>query len=185
MIKTVLIVLPLVVFGVLAGIFGVRVLDGADRSVVPSALIGRTVPDLSFPALQSDLPGITPASLQGRATLVNVWASWCAPCRIEHPIFMELATVPGLTIAGVNYKDRVDGARGFLAELGNPFDFIGVDPDGRRAIEWGVYGAPETFLVGPDGVIRAKHVGVLTPEHLAGPFGDTMRTAIREAAAAT
>ena len=164
---------PLVGFALLAGVFAWRVTDGADRSAVPSALLGQSVPQTQFPALET--VGFAPDDFEGQVTLVNVFASWCAPCRVEHPVLMALSQTEGLTLYGMNYKDRVPAAREFLAELGDPYDAVGVDPDGRRAIEWGVYGVPETFLVGPDGVIRAKHVGVLSEEVLAGEFGRILR----------
>ncbi|WP_108662619.1 DsbE family thiol:disulfide interchange protein [Acuticoccus kandeliae] len=169
-----LVALPLVAFIGLAAIFAWRVTDGADRSVVPSALIGRAVPAGVFPGL-GDGPGFDPAALKGRVTLVNVFASWCAPCRVEHPFLMGLKATEGLTIVGLNYKDKQVAAERFLTELGNPYHAIGIDPDGRNAIEWGVYGVPETFIVGPDGTIRAKHVGPLDQSVLDGPFGDTLR----------
>ncbi|WMS40831.1 DsbE family thiol:disulfide interchange protein [Acuticoccus sp. MNP-M23] len=178
----VLLALPLVLFLALAAVFAFRVTDGADRTVVPSALIGKTAPDTAFPPLSDAHPGVASADFAGKVTLVNVFASWCAPCRVEHPYLMELARTPGLQTVGLNYKDRVTAARDFLTELGNPYDAIGVDPDGRRVIEWGVYGVPETYVVGPDGVIRAKHVGPLTEEVLAGAFGDTMRALLADAA---
>jgi cytochrome c biogenesis protein CcmG/thiol:disulfide interchange protein DsbE len=173
-----LLALPLVGFLALAAVFAFRVTDGKDRSVVPSALIGRTVPAETFPSLLDTVPGFGPDRLEGRVSLVNVFASWCAPCRVEHPKLMELSERPDLHIVGLNYKDRLPQARSFLAELGNPYDAVGVDPQGRKAIEWGVYGVPETFIVDADGVIRAKHVGPLTDEALAGDFGDTLRRLI-------
>lgn len=178
-----LIAIPLILFLGLAAVFAFRVTDGADRSVVPSALIGRAAPAGALPALDAGLPGFDPAALAGEVTLVNVWASWCAPCRVEHPLLMELAATPGLRIVGLNYKDRMPNALAFLAELGNPYDAVGVDADGRRGIEWGVYGVPETFLVGPEGTILRKHVGPLTPEVMAGDFGTTMRALLAERAA--
>lgn len=180
----ILLALPLVAFVALAAVFAWRVTDGADRSVVPSALIGRTVPEPTFPALMTSLPGVEPARLEGQVSLVNVFASWCAPCRVEHPKLMELSEVDGLQVVGLNYKDRVASARRFLDDLGNPYDIVGVDPDGRRSIEWGVYGVPETFLVDAEGVIRAKHVGVLDDEVLAGDFGETLRDLLAEGGAA-
>ncbi|GAB5376043.1 MAG: DsbE family thiol:disulfide interchange protein [Acuticoccus sp.] len=167
---------PLVAFAALAAVFAFRVSDGADRSVVPSALLGRPAPATTLPPLGAGQPGLSPALFEGNVTLLNVFASWCAPCRVEHPLLMDLAAMPGVQLVGLNYKDRVPAANAFLAELGNPYRAIGSDPDGRVAIEWGVYGVPETFIVGPDGTIHAKHVGPLTPEALAGSFGDTLRT---------
>lgn len=182
--KRLLLALPLVAFVALAAVFAWRVTDGQDRSVVPSALIGQSVPAPSFPALSDALPGVEPARFEGRVSLVNVFASWCAPCRVEHPKLMELAEVAGLDIVGINYKDQVIAARRFLDDLGNPYDAIGMDTDGRRSIEWGIYGVPETFIVDSEGVIRAKHVGPITDETLAGAFGETLRDLLAERATA-
>jgi cytochrome c biogenesis protein CcmG/thiol:disulfide interchange protein DsbE len=109
-------------------------------------------------------------------TIVNVWASWCAPCRQEHPLLMDLAKDPSVRVVGVNYKDNPENARRFLGQLGNPFAVVGVDPSGRAAIDWGVYGVPETFVVGPDGTVRHKHIGPLTPDSLPG-FQAALRSA--------
>lgn len=161
-------ILPLAIFMALAGIFLVQLLSGRDSSVVPSALIGEPAPKTPLPALEgSNLPGFEPSQLEGRVTLVNVWASWCAPCRIEHPLLMQLAADNRVTIVGMNYKDKPENARRFLGELGNPYDAIGIDANGRAAIDWGVYGVPETFLVGRDGRIAWKHVGPFSPEVVA------------------
>jgi len=97
-------------------------------------------------------------------TLVNVFASWCAPCREEHPVLLALSQDKRFAMAGLNYKDQPENARRFLGDLGNPYQAIGVDPAGRTAIDWGVYGVPETFVIGKDGKIAYKHVGPLTPE---------------------
>lgn len=157
--------LPLALFLALAGVFLAQLLSGRDVSVVPSALIGQPAPDTPLPPLEgADLPGFEPSLFKGRVTLVNVWASWCAPCRQEHPLLMQLAEDDRIGIAGLNYKDRPENARRFLGELGNPYSAIGVDDSGRAAIEWGVYGVPETFLVGRDGTIVFKHVGPFTAE---------------------
>lgn len=157
--------LPFILFMVLAGIFLVQLLSGKDSSVVPSALIGQEAPQTPLPALEGmNLPGFDPAAFAGKVTLVNVWASWCAPCRVEHPVLMQLAKDGRVEIAGLNYKDKPENARRFLNELGNPYSMIGTDDAGRVAIEWGVYGVPETFLVGKDGRIAYKHVGPFTPE---------------------
>lgn len=155
--------LPLAIFLALAGIFLMQLLSGRDIATVPSALIGERAPETSLPPLPGlDLPGLESTDFKGKVTLVNVWASWCAPCREEHPVLMALAEDRRYEIAGLNYKDRAENARRFLGDLGNPFTAVGIDEAGRTAIDWGVYGVPETFLVGGDGKILFKHVGPLT-----------------------
>ncbi|MBX9453937.1 MAG: DsbE family thiol:disulfide interchange protein [Mesorhizobium sp.] len=159
--------LPLGLFMALAAIFLAQLLFGRDNSVVPSALIGAEAPQTSLPPLDgTGLPGLDSTRFEGKVTLVNVWASWCAPCRQEHPLLMQMAQDPRIVVAGLNYKDRPENARRFLGELGNPYAQIGVDGNGRAAIDWGVYGVPETFLVGKDGRIAWKHVGPFTPDSI-------------------
>jgi cytochrome c biogenesis protein CcmG/thiol:disulfide interchange protein DsbE len=167
-----LFLLPVLVFAALAALFLVQLLRGGDVSRVPSALLGRPVPAFALaplPGLAREgqpVPGLASPDLKGRVTLVNIWASWCAPCRQEHPILMDLARDGSLRLVGINYKDDPENARRFLGTIGNPFDAVGVDPTGRTAIEWGVYGVPETFVIGPDGTIRHKHIGPLLPEQM-------------------
>ncbi len=157
--------LPLAAFLALAALFLSQLMSGRDTSVVPSALIGAVAPTTALPPLEgAGLPGLSSSAFAGKVTLVNVWASWCAPCRQEHPLLMELAADTRITVAGLNYKDTPENARRFLGSLGNPFAAIGVDTTGGTAIDWGVYGVPETFLVGRDGRILYKHVGPFTPE---------------------
>lgn len=157
--------IPLAVFLALAAVFLFRI--GGDHSVVPSALIGKPAPQLALPALDgANRPALDPASFKGNVTVVNVWASWCAPCRVEHPLLVRLAKDQRIRVAGINYKDQPANALKFLSSLGNPFAAIGADAVGRAAIEWGVYGVPETFLVGRDGLIKYKQVGPITPENL-------------------
>ncbi|MDP3897519.1 MAG: DsbE family thiol:disulfide interchange protein [Mesorhizobium sp.] len=159
--------LPLAAFLALAAIFMMQLLSGRDSSVVPSALIGAPAPDTALPPLEGlGLPGLDSATFPGNVTLVNVWASWCAPCRVEHPLLMDLARDPRFSIVGLNYKDVPENARRFLGELGNPFDAVGVDAAGRTTIDWGVYGVPETFLIGRDGRILYKHVGPFSVESI-------------------
>jgi cytochrome c biogenesis protein CcmG/thiol:disulfide interchange protein DsbE len=166
-----LFLLPVVVFVVLAGLFLVR-LGGDDPSRLPSALINKPVPAFALPPLEGltangrPVPGLSDQDLKGRVTVVNVWASWCAPCRQEHPLLVDLAKDASIRVVGINQKDNPDNARRFLGALGNPFAAVGTDSNGRASIEWGVYGVPETFIVGPDGMIRHKHIGPLTPENI-------------------
>jgi len=167
----VLYLVPLFVFAALALLFVVRLYAG-DPSRVPSALIGRPVPAFTLEPLPGlshagqQVPGLSDADFKGRVTVVNVWASWCVPCRQEHPALIELAKNPAIRVVGINYKDNPENARRFLGSLGNPFAAVGIDPNGRAAIDWGVYGVPETFVVGPDGTIRHKHIGPLQPEQM-------------------
>jgi cytochrome c biogenesis protein CcmG/thiol:disulfide interchange protein DsbE len=164
--RRVLVFLPLGIFLALAAVFFFRI--GGDHAVVPSALINKPAPELALPALEgANTPALDPASFKGNVTIVNVWASWCAPCRAEHRFLVAFAKDARVRVAGINYKDQPSQALRFLAQLGNPFAMIGVDTAGRAAIEWGVYGVPETFIVGRDGTIRYKLVGPLTDANLA------------------
>ena len=170
-----LVALPLVLFLALAGLFLSRLETGGDPSRIPSALVGKAAPTIALPPLEglkgpggAPLPGIDLAALAGKPTLVNVWASWCGPCRDEHPVLMQLAKDGRFNLVGINYKDAPENARRFLGQYGLPYQAVGVDPKGRAAIEWGVYGVPETFVVARDGTIAHKFVGPLTPEVVNG-----------------
>jgi len=157
--------IPLAIFLALVVTFLMQLLSGRDLSAVPSALIGEAAPRTQLPPVDGlGRPGLDSAAFAGRVSLVNVWASWCAPCREEHPALLALSQDKRFMLSGINYKDKPENARRFLGDLGNPFGEIGADPDGRTAIDWGVYGVPETFLVGRDGKILFKHVGPLDPQ---------------------
>jgi cytochrome c biogenesis protein CcmG/thiol:disulfide interchange protein DsbE len=166
-----LVALPLFGFLAIAALFLLR-LYGGDPSKIPSALIGRPAPQTTLPALEglvhngAPVPGLDPALFNGKISVVNVWASWCVPCHDEAPLLTALAEDTRLQIVGINYKDSPDNARRFLGRYGNPFAAVGVDGNGRASIEWGVYGVPETFVVGRDGTIRYKLVGPITPANL-------------------
>jgi len=173
---------PLAVFLGLIVLFVIRLQSG-DPSRIPSALIGHPAPQTSLPAVAGldrdgePVPGIDPASFKGAVTLVNVWASWCVPCHDEAPLLMQLAKDTRLRIVGINYKDQPDNARRFLGRYGNPFVAAGADENGRAAIEWGVYGVPETFVVGRDARIAYKLVGPITAEN----FDSVLKPEIQKA----
>jgi cytochrome c biogenesis protein CcmG/thiol:disulfide interchange protein DsbE len=166
-----LVSLPLIGFLAVAALFLVR-LYGGDPSKLPSALIGRPAPQTTLPALEgltrNGIPvlGLDPGMFMGKVSVVNVWASWCVPCHDEAPLLTALAKDKRLQIVGINYKDSPDNARRFLGRYGNPFGIVGVDGNGRASIEWGVYGVPETFVVGREGTILYKLVGPVTPANI-------------------
>ncbi|MFL6819206.1 MAG: DsbE family thiol:disulfide interchange protein [Bradyrhizobium sp.] len=163
--------LPLMAFAALAALFWYRLGTG-DPSSIPSALIGRPAPQIALPALPgltadgSPVPGLDPAAFKGHVSIVNVWASWCVPCHDEAPLLLALSRDKRLQLVGINYKDAADNARRFLSRYGNPYAIVGVDANGRAAIEWGVYGVPETFIVGREGTIVYKMVGPVTSENI-------------------
>lgn len=162
---------PLAIFLGLALVFLIR-LGAGDASRIPSALIGRPAPLTVLPGvagLERDgkpVPGLNADTFKGGITVLNVWSSWCVPCRDEAPLLMALATDPRIRIVGINYKDTAENARQFLARYGNPYAFNGADSNGRASIEWGVYGVPETFVVGRDGRIAYKLIGPIEPANL-------------------
>ena len=156
--------LPLAVF-LLLGVFLAIGLT-RDPSTLPSALVGKPAPEFSLPPLEGRTGlGLSRSDLGGTPMLVNVFASWCVPCRMEHPLLKELGE-QGVMVQGINYKDRPDDARAWLIELGDPYRHLGADRDGRVAIDWGVYGVPETFVIDKDGRIAYRHVGPLQPRDL-------------------
>jgi len=171
--RRLLVAVPLIAFLGLVLLFLIRLFAG-DPSRIPSALIGHPAPQIALPALAGldrdgkPVPGIDPDNFKGAVTVVNVWASWCVPCHDEAPLLMQLAQDGRLRLVGINYKDEAENARRFLGRYGNPFAAAGADYNGRAAIEWGVYGVPETFVVGRDGRIAYKLVGPITPDNFAG-----------------
>ena len=169
--RSVLILVPLLLFGAMAVMFAFALTKG-DPAKLPSALIGKPAPPLSLTAIEGldggrAAPLLTSDLLQkGEVTVVNFWASWCAPCVEEHPLLTELARTAKVAVVGVNYKDAAANARSFLGRHGNPFAAIGADASGRTAIEWGVYGMPETFIIDRSGRIAYKHVGPISRDAL-------------------
>jgi cytochrome c biogenesis protein CcmG, thiol:disulfide interchange protein DsbE len=181
--RNVLVLLPLVVFIGLAALFLYR-LGAGDSSRIPSALIGKAAPETNLPPLPGlvrngqPVPGLSNATLQGHVTLVNVWASWCVPCADEVPYLNQLSKDKRIQLVGLNYKDSADNARRFLGRYGNPYAATGQDASGRNGIEWGVYGVPETFLVGKDGRIAYKLVGPVNDENLKGVLESEIQKAV-------
>ena len=168
--RSIFVLLPLIVFIGLAALFFLRL--GTDDSRLPSVLIGKPAPQTNLPAMPGlvrdgqPVPGVSNATFQGHVTLVNVWASWCVPCADEVPYLAQLAKDKRIQLVGFNYKDSADNARRFLGRYGNPYIATGQDLNGSEAIEWGVYGVPETFVVGKDGRIAYKLVGPIGAENL-------------------
>lgn len=189
--RRLLVALPLLAFVALGVLFYARLYAG-DPSALPSALIGRAAPEFSLPPIPElvdargqPVPGFAREDLvQGHVTVVNVWASWCAPCRIEHPLLVRLAGLERVRLVGIAYKDAPENSRSFLAELGNPFAAIGMDERGRASIDWGVYGVPETFIVDRDGRIAYRHVGPLNESSLTEILMPEIEKALRGTASA-
>ena len=183
--RRVAVLVPLGVFLALAALFFVGLRLG-DPSILPSALVGHPAPDTVLPpisGLERDgqiVPGLDPASFKGAVTVINVWASWCIPCHDEAPVLMQLAQDKRFRLVGINYKDDAGNARRFLGRYGDPFAAVGADVSGRSAIDWGVYGVPETFIVGRDARIAYKLVGPITPDN----YVSTLKPQIEKALAA-
>lgn len=169
--RRLIVLLPLAFFLALAALFLYR-LGAGDPSRLPSALIGKLAPATDLPPIPgltrdgTPVPGLKAADFNGAVTLLNVWASWCVPCHDEAPLLMKLAEDKRFRTVGINQKDQPDNARRFLGRYGNPFTAVGVDSNGRASIDWGVYGVPETFIIGRDGRIAYKLVGPITPDNI-------------------
>ena len=165
MMRYVLFGLPLLALVALVAIFAFSI--NRDPGLVRSVLIDKPAPAFALAAVPDlGVPGFDTASLKGQVSVVNVFASWCIPCRAEHPLLMALKDLADIQLVGINQSDAPENARAFLAELGNPYAAVGADRDRRVSIDWGVYGVPETFVVDAQGVITFKHVGPLTPQTL-------------------
>jgi cytochrome c biogenesis protein CcmG/thiol:disulfide interchange protein DsbE len=189
--------LPVVLFAGLAGVFLYQLVSGHDPQAIPSALIGAKAPATNLPPLEglagsdgAPVPGLDLAGKgglagdDGRPTLVNVFASWCGPCRQEHPLLMEIARDERVRLVGINYKDKPENARRFLSDLGNPYAAVGTDVSGRAGIDWGVYGVPETFLVAADGTILWKQTGPFSERDVAEKLEPEIAKAVAGSAAA-
>jgi cytochrome c biogenesis protein CcmG/thiol:disulfide interchange protein DsbE len=170
---------PLAVFALLVALFGVGIAwnTNHDARYVPSPLIGKAAPAFDLPQLDDPVRRVRKADLLGRPYLINVFASWCFACGDEHPVLMEYAGKFGVPLIGYDYKDKPDDAKAWLSQHGNPYAQVIADESGGTAIDFGVYGAPETFLVDATGVIRYKHIGPLTPEVIAQELEPAIRSA--------
>jgi cytochrome c biogenesis protein CcmG/thiol:disulfide interchange protein DsbE len=183
--RPLVLLVPLVLFLGLAGLFLVR-LGAGDISRIPSALIGHPAPQTNLPAIAglerdgTPVPGLDAAAFKGEVSVLNVWASWCVPCHDEAPLLVKLAVDPRIRVLGINYKDQPADARRFLARYGNPFVGNGADANGRASIEWGVYGVPETFIIGRDAKIAYKLIGPIT----ASNFEPVLKREVEKALAA-
>ncbi len=157
-------ILPVLAFALLVGLFAIGIQRAPEHEVLASVLIGKPAPDFSLPSLTDPGTTVGPENFKGKPYLLNVFGSWCGTCRVEHPFLMKLQQEGAIGILGLNWKDSREDALAWLAQLGNPFSLIATDFEGRAVIDWGVYGAPETFLVNAQGIIVYKHVGALTEE---------------------
>jgi cytochrome c biogenesis protein CcmG/thiol:disulfide interchange protein DsbE len=156
--------LPLGIFAALVVVFGVALKRAPEKQFVASALIGKSAPAFVMPDLLQPGVNVDSATYKGKWVLLNVWGTWCVECRAEHAQLLAIQREGKVSVLGLNYKDDDDAARQWLQELGNPYAAVGVDKEGRVAIDYGVYGAPETFLINPQGIVVHKVVGVITPE---------------------
>ena len=159
-----LFILPLLLFLVLAGYFAMALRPGRNPQELPSALIDKEAPAFQLPGLNGD--GIARDSLKGQPVVINFFASWCLPCREEHPLLMRLAKQEHVPLYGIDYKDKPEAARSLLQEFGDPYRAIGIDRDGRVGLDFGVYGVPETYVLDSSGHIRKRFVGPLTAEEV-------------------
>jgi cytochrome c biogenesis protein CcmG/thiol:disulfide interchange protein DsbE len=156
--------IPLGIFAVLVVVFAVALKRAPEKQFVQSALIGKPAPDFVLPDLLTEGGTVDSRRFKGRWFLLNVWGTWCYECRAEHAQLLAIQQEGKVAVIGLNYKDEDEAARKWLQELGNPYEAVAVDKEGRAAIDYGVYGAPETFLVNPQGIIVHKVVSVITPE---------------------
>jgi cytochrome c biogenesis protein CcmG/thiol:disulfide interchange protein DsbE len=164
--RLLLLLLPLVALVGLIAVFALSI--DRDPGLVRSVLIDKPAPEFTLPAVAGIAsPGFDTESLKGEVTVVNVFASWCIPCRDEHPLLVEMKEQTGVRLFGINQRDAPENAKAFLDELGNPYDAIGADANARVSIDWGVYGVPETFVVNAAGVVTFKHIGPISAETLA------------------
>jgi cytochrome c biogenesis protein CcmG/thiol:disulfide interchange protein DsbE len=175
--------LPFIGFMLLVGLFGFGIWWNTqhDPSAIPSPLLDKPAPAFNLPKLYEPTQMVSKADLLGKPYLLNVFASWCIECGVEHPVLTAEGPTLGVQLVGYNYKDAPDDAKGWLAKHGNPYDLLIADEPGRTAIDFGVYGAPESFLIDAKGVIRYKHIGPLTPDVMAKELKPAIAAMLKEA----
>jgi cytochrome c biogenesis protein CcmG/thiol:disulfide interchange protein DsbE len=157
-------ILPLVVFALLVVVLGIGIEQSPEKDLIPSPLIGKAAPSFSLPSLTDPGKRVSSAQLRGHWYLFNVWGTWCYACRDEHPMLLKMRQAGVIPIVGLDWKDDNGDALSFLRQAGDPYQTIAVDHDGSEAIEWGVYGAPESFLVNPQGIVVYKFIGPITEQ---------------------
>ena len=163
-------VLPLAAFALLLIVLIVGLRHAPEKGVIVSPLLGKSAPQFTLPDLLDEQNPLRTDALRGHWSLVNVWGTWCEECRVEHATLLQIKEQGRVPIIGIDWKDDDAQARSWLTEMGNPYDHVGADREGRVAIDWGVYGAPESFLVNPAGTVVYKHVGALSPQIWAQEF---------------
>jgi cytochrome c biogenesis protein CcmG/thiol:disulfide interchange protein DsbE len=169
--------IPIVLFLALVGVFAVQL--GEDPSVIPSPLIGKPAPTFELPSVEDPQSNVSSATLKGRMYVLNAWGTWCPPCYQEHPVLVEIAKNSAVPLIGLNWKDELPKAQQWLQELGNPYEMTAFDAEGKVGIDWGVYAAPETFLVNAQGIIVHKHIGPITLEIWQREFLPRIQEALR------
>jgi cytochrome c biogenesis protein CcmG/thiol:disulfide interchange protein DsbE len=157
-------ILPLGIFALLAIVLGIGIKHSPEKGMIPSPLIGKPAPDFTLPVLTDSNRMFRSADLKGRWYVFNVWGTWCGECRAEHNTLLQIQKLAQVPVIGLDWKDEEPDALRWLAELGNPYEVVATDREGRIAIDWGVYAAPETFLVDPQGIVVYKYIGALTLE---------------------
>lgn len=170
--------LPLGIFGILVILLAFGLTN--DPKKVPSPLIGKPAPAFNLPVLHEQSSNFSPEKYKGQVWVLNVWASWCVSCRAEHQIITQLADMNLVSIVGLDYKDEPDEGKRWLQQFGDPYTLSVVDYDGRAGIDWGVYGVPETFVIGKDGLIKYKHIGPVTAQSLQEEVVPAIKSALAE-----
>jgi cytochrome c biogenesis protein CcmG, thiol:disulfide interchange protein DsbE len=164
--RRLLFLLPILIVAILVAAFWIGLDPQRDKSILPSALVGKPAPTFDLPGLAEGAPRLTLESFKGQLIAINFFASWCLPCRAEHPLLKQISAEFGVPVIGIAWKDKPEASRAFLAELGDPYEATGTDENGRTGIDFGITGIPETFLVDGNGIVRYRFAGPLSPEGL-------------------